>query len=101
MAAGPLSAPLESPPFMEIKFTQEQLLEISREETAAQRTANQIMSYELEIQKGRADHWRELCEFAFKCSREALFTMPGTKAGREKRDKLLAEINKKLGGAIR
>lgn len=65
------------------------------------REANALLKHELGIAKARADHWYEMCKWVYQRSRDAMFTMPGGRENREKRDAILSEINYKVGGAIR
>ena len=65
------------------------------------REANALLRHELGVAKARADHWHEMARWVYQRSREALFTMPGGRANREKRDGILSEINYKVGGALR
>ena len=75
---------------------------VLRDEIDAQRSISNKMRYEHEIQKARADHWRDLAVWAYHASREALMVPPQRpKEAREARDKALCEINKRLGAAIR
>lgn len=70
-------------------------------ELNTQRDINALLRHELDLQKARADHWRDAADWVYQKSREACFTMPGSKEGRIKRDNIIGEINKKIGGMTR
>jgi len=86
---------------MEIQFTPEEMEAVLKKEIQTMRDINKTISHELDIQKARADHYRSLCEWAYKVSRETLMLEPGFRGFKHARDKALSEINYKLGGAIR
>jgi hypothetical protein len=57
---------------------------------------------EIELQKQRADNWRDLATWAYQCTCKALMmpqNMP--REARRARDQALNDINKKLGGMVR
>ena len=70
---------------------------ILRDEIETQASINAALRVELDVQKGRADHWRQLCDWAYSRSSEGLNSI----GSRDKRDQALSDINKRLGGAVR
>lgn len=65
------------------------------------REANALLRHELGIAQARADHWQEMARWVYRLTREAMFTLPGGRENREKRDKILSDICYRVGGAIR
>jgi hypothetical protein len=75
---------------------------VLRAEIETQERINQGLRLDLEVQKERADHWRDAVLWAYETSREALM-MPIALPieARKAREQALCDINKKLGGLVR
>jgi hypothetical protein len=75
---------------------------VLRNEIAAQASVNQTLRLELEVQKERADRWRDATAWAYQVSSNALMMPPGKpREARKAREQALCDINKKLGGMVR
>jgi len=76
--------------------------EVLRDEIAAQASINQTLRLEVEVQKERADRWRDACAWAYRASSDALMMPPEKpREARKAREQALCDINKKLGGLVR
>ena len=81
--------------------TSETIEKVLRDEIKTQMEINCLLRHELEIYKSRSDHWRDICVWIYKRSREALMLEPGYRGFKDARDNALCEINHKTGGALR
>lgn len=70
---------------------------ILRDEIKTQQQINNMLRYELDLEKSRKEHYRELCVWAHKASRDVLMLKPGFRGFKNARDNALCQINHKMG----
>jgi len=76
--------------------------EVLSEEIKTQASINQTLRLEVEVQKERANRWRDATAWAYQVSSNALMMPPGKpREARKAREQALCDINKKLGGMVR
>jgi hypothetical protein len=73
-----------------------------REEIARVHDLHALALRELEIQKERASHWRDQCQWAYQVTSDALMvSAQKPREARAARDNAISNINKRLGGLVR